>query len=107
MRRATNDQIDCCAHGREIRRNIDRIRHEQENNRAVEQPCGIVTSNIGRQPVAADPTNSGADDLNGNHQRICQQDRPQDVIAERCACLRIRSDAARVIVGRSGNQTGP
>jgi len=85
---------------------IDCVRYQQEDDGAVQQPPWIMTSQIRRQAMAAHRTDPGAHDLNGDHERIGQQDGPQHVEAELRTRLRIGGDTARVVVSCPGDESG-
>ena len=53
------------------------------------------------------PPDLGADHLNGAHQRVGQQQRPAEGVAELRARLRIGGDAAWIVVRSSGDKSWP
>src|SRR5262249_35403598 len=73
---------------------------------ALEQPVGIVLTKIAGEPFAGNSSDSCADLLNRNHQRIGEEHGPRDREPELGAGLAIGAYAARVIVGRSGDDPG-
>ena len=60
-------------------------------------PCDAVTG---------DAADARADDLDADHQRRREKHAPQQAEAELRARLRIRRNAARVVVGGAGDETG-
>ena len=61
---------------------------------------------VGRQSAAGDVADARADDLDRRHQRQREHDGPQHREAELRAGLRVGGDAARIVVGRAGDQAG-
>jgi len=64
-----------------------------------------MSADIGRQPVAGHAAHARADHLDADHQRIGEHHRPPELIAELRAGLRIRRNAARIVVGSAGDET--
>jgi hypothetical protein len=65
-----------------------------------------MPTNIGGEAMTADPSDSGADNLNADHQRIRKQNGPQHGKSELRTRLGIGRNTARIIVGGAGDQTG-
>lgn len=104
--RTVQQQIDGCAHRREVGRDVDHVRDDQQHHGGVEQPRRIVGAHVRREPLARHAADARADELDGRHQRIGQQQRPQQFEAELRAGLRVGADAGRVVVGGAGDETG-
>ena len=65
----------------------------------------IVAAQILRDAVAGYAADPCADRLDGRHQRKAEQHRPAEAVAELRAHLAVGRDAARIVVGRAGDQT--
>src|SRR6202043_827471 len=79
---------------------------EQEQNDRLQQPVGIILSNVARYAAPGDPADPTADLLNHRHQRIAEKHRPTDGEAQLGSGLRIGRDAARIVVRCAGDKTG-
>jgi hypothetical protein len=53
-----------------------------------------------------DAADLGADLLNGAHQRVAEDQRPAQIVAELRTRLGIGGDAARIVIRGAGDQTG-
>ena len=76
--RATDQQLYHVSHGAEISADIDRICHEQQCDKSLQQPVCIVLANIAGDPRPGGATNATADLLNHRHKRVGEQHRPGD-----------------------------
>ena len=65
-----------------------------------------MVADVARDAVAGDAADARADDLDADHQRRGQEHAPQHAEAELRAGLRVGGDAARVVVGRAGDEPG-
>jgi hypothetical protein len=70
----------------------------------MQQPARVVLPQISGDAFAGHSADACADLLDHDHQRIREQQRPSQLIAETCCCLRVGRDATRIIIRRSGNQ---
>ena len=95
------------AHCAEIGAEIERVGDQQKGNDAPQQPGRVMGADIGRDPVAGDPADAGADLLDCRHQRPGEQHHPAHRRAELRASLRVGGDAARVVVRCAGDQPWP
>jgi len=65
-----------------------------------------VIAEVARDAVPGDAADARTDDLDADHQRRRQEHAPQHAEAELRTGLRVGRDAARVIVGRAGDESG-
>src|SRR6266513_5407874 len=86
---------------------VERVGEQQQGDDRVQHRPGKVLPHVRRQAVPRDPPDARADDLDADHQRRREQHRPEQAVTELRAGLRIRGDAARVVVGGAGDQPRP
>src|SRR6185295_1565927 len=86
---------------------VERVRYEEQENDEVEQRSREMIADVRRQAVPGDAPDARADDLDADHQRRGEYHRPQQPVAELRAGLRVRGDAARIVVGGAGDEAGP
>ena len=65
-----------------------------------------MLTDIGRQSMTGDATDTRAHDLDADHQWRRKQHAPKHAVAVLCAGLRIGGDALRIVVRRAGDQAG-
>ena len=106
MRGATNDELQRFAHRADVGRDIQGVGHHQQTHDEIEQRTGIVIADIARDAVPGDATDARRHDLNADHQRRREEHAPQHAEAELRTGLRIRRDAAWIVVRGAGNEAG-
>jgi hypothetical protein len=65
-----------------------------------------VAADVRRETVAGHAAHTGAHHLDADHQRIGENNGPAKLVAELSTGLRVCRDAARIVVGRAGDQPG-
>ena len=104
--RAAAQQLRGRAHRADVGPDVDGVGDHQQAHEKEEDPARISALQVCREPVAGHPADARGDFLDRRHQRVGQRHRPQQPDAELRSCLRIRRDAARVVVGRAGDDAG-
>ena len=99
-------EFDRRPHGCKIGSNIDRIGDEQQPDQDENKRLGEDIPDILRQAATGHPTDLRADKLNGSHQRIGQDHRPEHIEAELGPRLGICGDSAWIIVSGSRHEAG-
>src|SRR5205807_3648586 len=66
----------------------------------------VMIANIPRDAVTGHATDARRHDLDADHQRRREQHAPQHAESELRTRLRVRRDAARIVIGRAGDETG-
>jgi hypothetical protein len=102
-----DDEKERFAHGGNISRDVDRVGDDQEGDDAEHQPAWIMPLEVGNNPDAGDAADMGADELDGDHERRCQEHRPEQAVAELRAGLRVGSDAGRIVIRRARDEPWP
>jgi hypothetical protein len=97
-------EFDRRPHGGKVGSNIDRIGDEQQPDQDEHEGLGKDISDILRQAAAGHPADLRADKLNGSHQRIGQDHRPEHIEAELGSRLGIRGNTAWIIVSSSRDE---
>ena len=64
-----------------------------------------MVPNVGRYALAGCAADSRADFLDDGHKGIGKQQRPSNCEAKLCSCLRVRCNAAGIVVCSTGNKT--
>src|SRR5271170_1649379 len=106
MRRPAQQQAQRIAHGRNVGRQVESIGGHQQPDYQIQERSRVGHLDIGGQPAAGNAAEAGTDHLDSYHQRVGHHHGPQQTIAELRAGLRISGNAARIIIGRTGNETG-
>ena len=105
MRRADpGHQARRFAHRGDVGGDVDDVGQQQQDDDGVQQPRRIGAPDVGGQPAPGDPADARRHQLDADHERVRQHQRPQGVEAELGAGLGIRRDARRVVVGGAGDQ---
>ena len=105
--RAVNEQLQGSTHGREIGANIDEVGDKQQRNRKAQHPGRIVPPQVLRDPLPGYSADTGANSLDRCHQRVAEQHGPAKGIAELRSDLAVGGNAARIVVGCTGDQPRP
>jgi hypothetical protein len=105
--RRRDEQSHRRRHRAEIGANVDRVGDQQQSDQRIEQRRRIVLAHVTGESAPRHAPDLGADHLDRAHQRIGQQQRPTEAVAELRARLRIGGDAAGVVVGGAGNEAWP
>ncbi len=106
MRLPADQQLQRGRHRTEVGGEIDGVGDQQQADHDMEQPRRIEIADIRRQAVPGDPADARADDLDPDHQRQREEHRPQHAVAELRSRLGIAGNAARIVVGGTGDQAG-
>ena len=104
---AARDQMRRRAHGGEVGTDVDRVGDKQERHQDPDDGPGEDARHVGGKPVPGDTADAGADRLHGDDQRQDQHHGPHQPDAELGTCLRMGGDAARIVVGRAGDDPRP
>src|SRR5690242_12464866 len=64
-----------------------------------------MLAQIAGEAASRDNADTRADFLNAAHERIREEQRPEQIDTEQTSRLRIRRDAARIVVGCAGDET--
>jgi len=104
--RTADDQLQRFAHCRDVGGDVDRVGNDEHRDDHVQHRPRKLAADIGRKAVPCDTANPRTHHLNSDHQRIGQHDGPSKLVAELRTGLRVRRDAARIIVGSAGNEAG-
>ncbi len=100
-------QRQCRTHRCEVGAKIDDIGNEQEQHDRRPTPgADRLTTQVTGNAGAGDAADLGCDLLDHRHQREAQHHRPGKAVAELCTDLAVGGDAARIVVGRAGDQAG-
>jgi hypothetical protein len=97
-------EFDRRPHGCKIGSNIDRIGDEQQPDQDQNERLGEDISHILRQAAASHAADLRADKLNGSHQRIGQDHRPEQIKAELGSRLGICGNSTWIIVSSPGHE---
>jgi hypothetical protein len=100
----SNHEFGRRAHGRKVGSDIDRIGDEQQPDHDQNEGLGEDISHILCQAAASHPADLRANKLNGSHQRIGQDHRPEHIKAELGSRLGIGGNSARIIVSSSRDE---
>ena len=65
-----------------------------------------MASQVAGDTAAGDPSDFRCDKLNDSEQREGERERPRQRVPELGTNLAMRSDAAWIVVGRTGDETG-
>ena len=101
-----DDQRERLRHCGDVGGDVESVGGNQQRHESQHEPARRKLHHVGGQPLAGDPADLRADELNRDHERRGQEDRPQQSVAELRAGLRIGGDARRIVVGRAGDQAG-
>jgi hypothetical protein len=72
----------------------------------IKDRLGIALPKIGGDARSRNPSNARADFLNRGHERIGEDHRPQQTIAELGPDLRIGCDSTGIVIGRTCDEAG-
>src|SRR5215467_13469062 len=103
----TEKHLDGLTHPGEIGGDVEGVGDEQEEARDLEEAVAIAATHGGHETNAGDEPDAGADELDRGHQGKGGARCPQEGSADAGARHGVRRDSARVVVGRSGDQSGP
>lgn len=98
------EKVDRRPHRRKVRRDIDHVGDRKERDGAIKQPDRVAGSNVRRQPLPGDAPDTCTHQLDRRHERVGQQQGPEQIEAELGARLRIGSDAGWIVISRPGRQ---
>jgi hypothetical protein len=87
QRGATDQKAERIAHGRDIGGDIERVRNQQKPDHGIQQDRRHRLADIGCQTLAGHGADTGADHLDGNHERRGQEHGPAERVAELGAAL--------------------
>ena len=105
--RSVNEKSQRRRHGSEIGADIDDVGNEEQPDQRVNQQRRIMAAHIAGEALAGNAANLRADHLNCAHQRIGEQERPGQGVAELRASLRIGGYATGIVVRGAGDEAGP
>src|SRR5438876_393665 len=77
---------------------VDRVCNDQKGNPGIDDPVRIVSAKIPGNASARCPPDPGADDLDGGHQGVREQQRPRDAVTEFRPRLGVGRNPARIVV---------
>ena len=106
QRRPVDQQLQRRRHRAEVGADVDRVGDDQQTDQRIEQRRRIVAAHVAGEPAAGHAADLRADLLDRAHQRIGEQQRPAEAVAELRAGLGIGGDAAGIVVGGAGDQAG-
>ena len=92
------ERMDGVCDRAQIGADVDGVRSEQQQDRAVQDEPRIVIAQHTREALAADHAQPGADVLNGCHQRIREERGPKALQTEGRARDGVGANAARIVV---------
>ncbi len=102
-----HQELQRVAHGAQVGGDVDGVGEEQQPDDPVQEPGRVVVADVGGEPVPGDPPDARRDDLDADHERGREQHRPEQPVAVLRAGLRVRRDAARVVVRGAGDEARP
>ena len=94
-------------HRGDVGGDVDRVGDDQQADQRHRQPARADPADVRREALPRDPADARRQHLDADHQRQRQEQRPDEREAELRAGLRIGRDAARIVVGRAGDQPRP
>ena len=99
-----NDQRQRLRHRGDVGGDVEGVRDDQQSDQRQHQPARRHLHHVGSEALAGDPPDQRAHELDRDHERDGEEDRPQQPVAELRAGLRIGRDAGWIVVGRAGDQ---
>jgi hypothetical protein len=93
-------------HRAKISADIDDVGEQKQTNEPIEQSERVVLAHVARQAHSGHAADLRADHLNGAHQRVGQEQRPNQAQSKLGAGLRIGCDAAGIVIGGAGDEAG-
>jgi hypothetical protein len=104
--RTVDQQMQGGGHRAEVSADIDGVGDHKQADQRIKQGRRMMAPHVAGETPAGDPANMCADQLDRAHQRIGEQQRPPQAVAELRACLGISGDAAGIVVRSAGDQAG-
>lgn len=86
-------------------RSIDGVGEIQKTHRRVNQRGRKTADGVAADPLASCAPDACANFLHSHHERVCEEHRPEQAISKQRAGLRVRGNAARVVVGGASKQS--
>ncbi len=102
---ATDYQRKRFSHRRDVGGDVERIGRDQKKNQPQYQPAGRHFHHIGRKALSSHPADLSAYQLNRDHERRCEKYGPKQAVTKLGTCLRIGSNARRIIIGSARHQS--
>jgi hypothetical protein len=103
---ATDHERERFAHRSEIGRDVERVGHHQQGHERYDHPARGEVFHIGDDAFSGHAADLSADELDCDHERRGQKNRPQQAITELRSGLGISRDAGRIVVGSPRDQSG-
>jgi hypothetical protein len=103
---AADHERERFAHSGEIGRNVEGVGYHQDGYKRYQQPARGEVFHIGNDAFSCHATDLSADNLDGDHERRCQKNSPQQAITKLRSGLGISRDAGRIVVGGPRDQPG-
>jgi hypothetical protein len=97
-------QLGDFPHPRHVRRDIENVGHEERQNHGLEDRRRESGFDIGGEPLPRGAADQGTHRLDRRHERIGERHGPQHIQAELGACLGIRRNSTRIVVGGAGDE---
>jgi hypothetical protein len=107
MRINASEHLRGIRHPAQIRSDVDGVGNEQRARDNRDDRARKFVMKRAGQTATGHHSDSGAHELHCGHQRPGDQRRPKQRRAERRASARISGDAGRIVIGRTGDNTGP
>src|SRR5262245_52364396 len=92
------------SHSSEISADVDDVCHKKQADEQVDGCRRVMFEDVPGEASAGGAADAGADLLHGRHERKGDDHGPAQRIAKLRARLRIGGDAARVVIGSTGNK---
>lgn len=71
----------------------------------INQRGGTTADGVAADPLASCAPDASASFLHSHHERVCEEHRPEQAVSKQRAGLRLRGNAARVVVGGASKQS--
>ena len=107
VRGSPDQQAQCLAHRGDVGRDVDGVRHQQQAHDAVQHRARENRFHVRGQSPTGDATESRADHLDADHQRVRENHGPQHLEPELRARLRVGRDAAGIVIRSPGDEARP
>ncbi len=107
MSAAAHDQLGAGGHCRKVCADIEGVRREQDADEQQDERAGKGPNEIPGETATGHAPDVRADELHRRHQRIGEDLRPQQTVAELRARLRIGGNSAGIVVSRAGDDSRP
>ena len=104
--RSVDEKSQRRGHGSEVGADIDDVGNEKQPDQRVNEERWIMAAHIAGEALAGNAANLRTDHLNCAHQRVGEQERPSQGVAELRTRLRIGGYAAGIVVRRAGDEAG-